>query len=108
MGNLLEDCLAVSAANMTPTWVDASFLKQQENIALPIWEDPNGASAGLLMVDGNRAAEAGLRNRPTRETARDTIEWWGTLPAERTATIKAGPGAQREAEVLALWRERNN
>jgi 2'-hydroxyisoflavone reductase len=107
MGDLLEDSLAVTAANMMPTWVSAPFLKKQENVSLPIWEDPNGESAQLLTVDGSRAAAAGLRNRPTRETARDTIAWWKTLPAERTATIKAGLSAERESEILALWHEQN-
>jgi 2'-hydroxyisoflavone reductase len=107
MGDLLEDSMAVTAANMVPTWVSAEFLKKQENISLPIWEDPNGENAQLLTVDGSRASAAGLRNRPTRETARDTVAWWKTLPAERTATIKAGPSAEREAEVLALWHDAN-
>lgn len=106
MGELLEDCLAVTAADTTPTWVSAQFLKGQDNVVLPIWEDPDGESARLLTVDGSRAAAAGLKNRPTRETARDTIAWWKTLPPERTATLKAGPSAEREAELLALWHGR--
>jgi len=108
MGDLLEDCLAVTDADTMPTWVEAAFLKNQQNISLPIWEDPNGPSAELLTVDGSRAAAAGLKNRPTRETARDTIGWWKNLPAERTATVKAGPSAEREAEVLSLWHDQNH
>jgi 2'-hydroxyisoflavone reductase len=108
MGNLLEDCMAVTDANTMPTWVEAAFLKDQQNFSLPIWADPNGASAELLTVDGSRAAAAGLKNRPTRETARDTIAWWKTLPAERTATVKAGPSEEREAEVLSLWHDQND
>lgn len=107
MGNLLEDCMAVTAANMVPTWVSADFLKKQENFYLPIWEDPTGENSQLLTVDGSRAAAAGLKNRPTRETARDTIAWWRTLPPERTATIKAGPDPEKEAHVLSLWHEQN-
>jgi 2'-hydroxyisoflavone reductase len=107
MGDLLEDCLAVTAANMTPTWVMADFLKKQQGANLPIWEDPNGENSQLLTVDGSRAAAAGLTNRPTRETARDTISWWRTLPAERTAMIKAGLRPEKEAELLALWHDRS-
>lgn len=106
MGHMLEDCLAVTAADMTPHWVSTAFLNEQE-VRLPIWEDPNGEFAALLTVDGTRAAAKGLKNRPTRETARDTIAWWKTLPAERTTTIKAGLDAEREAELLRLWAERN-
>jgi 2'-hydroxyisoflavone reductase len=48
-----------------------------------------------------------LRNRPTRETARDTLSWWKTLPAERTATLRAGLTPEREAELLEKWREQS-
>ncbi len=105
MGDLLEDCLAVSAADMTPHWVSTAFLNEQE-VRLPIWEDPQGEFSPLLRVDGTRAAAAGLRNRPTRETARDTIAWWKTLPAERTETTRAGITMEREAELLELWMAR--
>jgi 2'-hydroxyisoflavone reductase len=106
MGDMLEDCLAVTAADMTPHWVSTDFLNEQE-ARFPIWEDPNGEFAALQTVAGERAAAAGLHTRPTRETARDTVTWWKTLPAERTATIKAGPDADREAELLKLWAERS-
>lgn len=107
MGDLLEDCLAVTAANMSATWVSTEFLNEQEGVALPIWEDPDGENSQLLTVDGSRAAAAGLKNRPTRETARDTVAWWKTLPAERTASTRAGLSPEKEAEVLALWHDQN-
>ena len=106
MGDMLEDCLSVTAADMTPHWVSTAFLNEQE-ARFPIWEDPNGEFASLNEVDGTRAVAKGLKNRPTRETARDTLTWWKTLPAERTATIKAGPDVGREAELLRLWAERS-
>ena len=106
MGDLLDDCQAVTASDMRPTWVSTEFLNEQE-VRLPIWEDPNGEMAALLTVDGSRAAAAGLRNRPTRETARDTVAWWRTLPADRTASTRAGLTPEREAELLNLWAERD-
>jgi 2'-hydroxyisoflavone reductase len=106
MGGLAEDCLAVTAADMRPIWVDAGFLSENE-AALPIWEDPAGEMGNLLTVDGTRAAAAGLRTRPSRETARDTVAWWRTLPAERTAAPRAGLSPDRETELLALWGGRN-
>lgn len=111
MGTLLEDCLAVTGADTTPTWVSTEFINSNEVGAsggLPIWEDPNGESSQLLTVDGSRAAAAGLKNRPTRETARDTISWWKTLPADRTASLRAGLSPEREAELLASWHDRND
>lgn len=106
MGDLMEDSLAVTASDMTPTWVSADFLNEHE-VRLPIWEDPAGEMAALMAVDGSRAIAAGLKNRPTRETARDTVAWWKTLPGDRTATMRAGLAPEREAELLALWAARN-
>jgi 2'-hydroxyisoflavone reductase len=105
MGNMLEDCLAVTAADVHPTWVSTEFLNEQ-GVRLPIWEDPKGEMAALLRVDSSRAEAAGLKFRPTRETARDTLSWWKTLPAERTSALRAGPSAEREAELLDLWHNR--
>ena len=106
MGDLLEDCLAVTAADMRPTWVSTEFLNDQE-VRLPIWEDPASEYSPLNTVDGSRAAAAGLHNRPTRETARDTVAWWKTLPEERTASTRAGLDPEREAELLDLWGDAN-
>jgi 2'-hydroxyisoflavone reductase len=110
MGDLLDDSLAVTAADMMPTWVDTDFIAAQDVRAdrgLPIWESPVGEEAGLAKVDGSRAAVAGLRNRPTRETARDTISWWKTLPPERSEKLRAGLGAEKEADFLQKWHEQN-
>jgi 2'-hydroxyisoflavone reductase len=105
MGDMLADCLAVTAADMHPTWTSTEFLNEQ-GMRLPIWEDPNGEMASLLRVESTRAEAAGLEFRPTRETARDTLSWWKTLPADRTAALRAGPSAEREAELLDLWHQR--
>ena len=108
MGDLQEDCAAVTAADVTPQWVSSEFVRDNEIAAqggLPIWDDPTGEYAHLLTVDSSRAAQAGMHNRPPRETARDTVAWWKTLPPDRTATIRAGLSADREAELLALWHE---
>ena len=97
-------------ADTKPIWVDEEFIGA-ENVAtaggLPIWSPPGGADANLTKVDGSRAAAAGLRNRPTRETARDCISWWKSLPEDRTEKLRAGLSADREAELLELWNERN-
>jgi 2'-hydroxyisoflavone reductase len=106
MGELLEDSLAVTAANTRAVWVSSDFIRKH-NVgdvgALPIWEAPDGEYAGLAMVNGERAVAAGLKNRPTRETARDTIEAWKLLPAERTEKLRAGLSREKEADFLELW-----
>ena len=110
MGDLLADSLAVTDADMTPVWVDKDFIsenKVDEGGGLPIWQHPDGEHAALSLVDGSRAAAAGLRNRPTRETARDTISWWKTLPPDRTDELRSGLSAEKEAEYLQLWHEQD-
>ena len=110
MGDLLQDSLAVTDADTTPVWVDKEFISENEVAeggGLPIWEHPDGEYAPLSLVDGSRAAAAGLKNRPTRETARDTLDWWKTLPGDRTDKLRAGLSTEKEADLLRLWHQQN-
>jgi 2'-hydroxyisoflavone reductase len=103
MGDLLEDSVAVTGAEMTPVWVSASLLKDRDALQhIPIWSSREGDDSKAALVSGERAFVRGLKNRPTRETARDTIAWWKSLPRERTETLRAGLSAEQEAELLAL------
>jgi 2'-hydroxyisoflavone reductase len=52
------------------------------------------------------ARDAGLYNRPIRETVRDLMSWWQTLPDERTAKLQAGVSPEYEAELISRWKER--
>ncbi len=86
-------------------WVDDAFLLEQgvgEWMELPLWiADP--AFAGMEEVDVSRAVAAGLTFRPIAETIRDTAEW----DATRDEYVpKAGLAPEREAALLAAWRER--
>lgn len=106
MGDLLGDCRAVTAADVSPVWVDTAFVREHELVAgrdLPIWSPPDGDEGKVAHTSGAAAYEKGLRIRPTRETARDTFRWWKTLPAERTAALKAGLKPEQEARLLAAW-----
>ena len=103
MGDLLEDCVAVTGAEMAPQWVSADFLGEHDALQyMPIWSSTEGEESKAALVSGARAFAKGMKNRPTRETARDTIEWWRTLPADRTATLRAGLSPEKETELLAL------
>lgn len=105
MGGLLADCLAVTGADTRPVWVPAGFLADQDLVGeLPIWSPPEGEGGRLAATSGERAAARGLRIRPPRETARDTLAWWRGLPAERTERLRAGPKPERETAVLDSWR----
>ena len=110
MGDLHDDCLAVTASDMNAVWVGNDFIREQELMeggSIPIWAPPDGEYAGVAFVNGQKAVEAGLRNRPVRETARDAVQWWKTLPEERTLKMRAGLDPEKEAEVLALWKAQN-
>jgi len=111
MGDLLADSMAVTGAEVTPTWVSAGFIDAQnlgEGRSIPIWASPDGEYASVASVSGERAVAKGLRNRPVRETARDLISWWKTLPEDRTQKIRAGLSAQRETEMLTLWHKQES
>ena len=66
---------------------------------------PTGEDAGGNRVSNARAVAKGLTFRPLKDTCRDTLAWWKTLPKERTSKLKAGLSPEREAAVLAAWHE---
>ena len=105
MGQLLDDTRAVTAADVDPVWVEEEFLESRgytDSGQFPVW---SGAD-GYARVSTDRAVDAGMQSRPVRETARDLLTWWDTLPAERTASTRAGLSPEQEAEVLAAWKAR--
>jgi len=114
MGRTLEDCQAVTAADIDPVWVDDAFIESFESaddsrgVSLPIWHPQTGDIAHASSVSGERAVAAGLRNRPVRETVRDLMTWWDTLPEERIANARFGMTAEREAELIAAWKAGNS
>ena len=105
---MLEACRA-PGVEARITWVDAAFLEAEKVSPwsdLPAWIPRGGEDAGLARTSNARAVARGLSFRPLAETARDTLAWWRTLPAERRGKPRAGLGAEREAAVLAAWRAR--
>jgi nucleoside-diphosphate-sugar epimerase len=105
-GDLFEYSHAISGATVQPIWVNAEFIASNDVEAdrgLPLWTAPGTGSDGATRVSGARARAAGLVNRPMRETVRDLLAWWRTLPPERTAHLRAGLSRERETELLAAW-----
>ena len=92
----------------TFTWVDADFLAARGarpyGRELPAFQVMRGRTAGFARFDLTPEIAAGLTFRPTEVTARDTLAWWRSLPADRQAKPKAGMTAAREQELLAAWR----
>ena len=110
MGRLLDDCVALTAATVDPVWIGEAFAYDQGLIGgrdLPIWHPSTGPQASRGGFSAERALKAGLQNRPPRETLRDILSWWDTLPAERTGKLRAGLDASREAELITAWKARS-
>lgn len=109
MGRLLQDTQAVAPSAVTPIWMDLEFIEQNkllESNSLPTWAPAGSEEGKWAYVSGERAVAAGMVNRPIRETIRDLLDWWKTLPEERTSTMRAGMTAEREAELIAAWKTR--
>jgi 2'-hydroxyisoflavone reductase len=106
MGGVLDICKAVTGSAPRFTWVTSQFLKDQpgEPIEMPIWEAPEGKSKGMHTWSAARARQVGLKHRPVIETVKDTLSWFRTLPEERQQKMRAGLSPEREAELLAAWR----
>ncbi|HRF83538.1 MAG TPA: epimerase, partial [Pseudoxanthomonas sp.] len=86
--------------------VDAEF-RAANQVDLPIWVyRGDGPYAGYGQVDNRRAVAAGLSFRPLDTTIRELLAWFGSLPTERQATLRAGITREREAELLAQWHAR--
>ncbi len=102
----LYGCRAVTNANVSFTWVDTNFLLDRElrpYREFPCWMPAEGDRLGFQRFDLSKPLAAGLTYRPLAVTAFDTLEWYKSLPGERTAELKAGISAKREFEVLAEW-----
>ena len=108
MGQYMEDSLAVTASDASLTWVDAAFVEAQGLHAggeIPIWGPLSGDTRSDAIVNGDRSFAKGMKTRPERETIRDILVWWKTLPEDRRNNMRAGLSAEREAEMLAAWHE---
>ena len=89
------------------TWVPADFLEAQKVSPwsdMPVWIPPTGEDAGFALRSNAKAVAAGLTFRSLADTAKATLEFHESRPAERKAKMRAGIAAEREVEVLAAWK----
>lgn len=110
IAEMLYGVKAVTTAGAQFTWVPWEFLQQQEVRPwrhMTVWQPPYGRTAGYQRRKAEKAIAAGLTFRPVAVTAKDTLDWHKTRPAEeqqRTLNGEVnGIGMKREAEVLAAW-----
>ena len=105
---LLYGIRAVTTAETTFTWVPRDFLSVhgvRPYVEMPVWMPPLPGREGFARFDLTPEVERGLTFRPLADTARDTLTYHFSRPAEEQV-LRAGISAEREAEVLAAWRAR--
>jgi 2'-hydroxyisoflavone reductase len=106
IAELLYGIRAVTTAPVRFTWVDTDFLVANGIQEFTFWEPPQGKTLGMMRIDGSKAFAQGLRVRPLADTARDTLDWFGTLPYARRAALRSGLQPEQEAQLLAAYAER--
>ena len=97
-------------------WVDDKFLQSQgvEEGQFPLYEPPEGESAGAHRCNIKRALAKGLKFRSVSDTAAATLAWYKSLPPDvqsRVAPQFAGkpgetPWLEKEKALLEAWRNR--
>lgn len=107
MAAVLAAVAAGCDADVELIWVPQQFLTEQGvepwagPDSVPLWL-PRPEYDGMTAHDATPSYDAGLATRPVADTARDTLTWLRETP---DATV-TGIGREREAEVLAAWRDR--
>jgi 2'-hydroxyisoflavone reductase len=94
---------------MNLVWVPADVLTELEIRGwshMPVWVTPRPDNAGFARVSIARARAQGLTFRPLAITARETLDWFRSLPADVQARVGGPLTAEREAEVIAAWKSR--
>jgi len=107
MKGMVEGIRGAIGSKASLVWVPTPFLDQQKVSMwsdMPVWVPAAGDTAGGSQRRVDKAIGAGLTFRPLAATARDTLAWFRTLPAERQGKLRAGLPAEREQQVLAAWR----
>ena len=106
----LDACNEAAGTKAQITWVDGKFLTDHKVEGwqdMPMWIDNKGDDAGFGTMKNARALAKGIEFRPCVDTARDTLAWLATLPAEEQLKVRSsGIKLDKEAEVLAAWKAR--
>jgi 2'-hydroxyisoflavone reductase len=124
IGEVVDTSIKVADAGTEVEWIDADFL-EAEGVQpwqhMPAWVSPTTEGyAGFGQMDCSKAMGAGMTIRSMKETVASTLEYYRTrgpeLIAERGeefgvqwhARVRGGLPAEREAEVLKAWFDRDN
>jgi 2'-hydroxyisoflavone reductase len=111
IAEMLYGVKAITTAGAQFTWVPWEFLREQGVRPwrhMTVWQPPYGNTAGYQRRSAKKAIAKGLTFRPLSVTAKDTLDWHKTRPAQEQLDILEGKinglSMKREAEVLAAWK----
>ncbi len=110
IGELLISCKMTLNPKTNLVWVPTEFLEKhsvQPWAEMPAWFPPKGDFAGAGTMSSEKAYANGLKQRPLKNIIKDTYSWFVTLPQERQEKLRAGIKPDKEAKVLAAWKEVN-
>lgn len=104
MEEFVEACKSAAGSDAEFVWVPEDFLIQRDVgqwMELPLWISEE-EMPGFFAYDVSKAVGDGLTFRPAKDTARETIAWERTRPADHE--WRAGMKPEREQELLEEWR----
>jgi 2'-hydroxyisoflavone reductase len=108
IGPILDEVRMALGSTVRMQWVPEAFLEKNEAGG---WGDfpgaapPESEDSAIARVSAARAVAQGLRFRPVGQTARDSLAWWNAQPEARRAQKRPGLTPEREADLLAKWRQ---
>jgi 2'-hydroxyisoflavone reductase len=115
MKSFVEGVRKGVGSDVSFTWVDNDFLESKGiHEQFPLYAPPTGETAGFHRANISRALAKGLKFRPVSATAKATLDWYKSLPAEiqtRVAPQFVQPPTGEawvatEKKLLESWRER--
>ena len=109
IGEMLNGIKSAIGSNATLTWVPQEFLQEHQVRGwseMPVWVPLSDENRAFMQVSVAKAVSKGLTYRPLDLTARDTLAWCKSRPAERQANMRAGIDPEKEKRVLAAWHAR--
>ena len=117
-GRFFQAIQSVTETTSTPTWVDATFLKENKVVPyfdLPMWWPPRNdyhvgpipagvdGGIGAFAINENKARNAGLTHRPLSEMLNDTFQSYKSECGDWQDGKCGGLTAARERELLTGW-----
>jgi 2'-hydroxyisoflavone reductase len=108
MERVLEACKMVSGSDASFTWVSDDFLLQEEVSPwseMPLWlpEESAPQMKGFMLINCDKAVDAGLSFRYLNDTIKETLTWHETNRANEE--LKAGIAPDKEHRLLRKWHE---